>query len=1245
MDYLFENFGDERFQEFCNRLVSKEFPNVQSFPVGQPDGGRDSLAYMMNTPKKEFIVFQVKFVRNPKHIKEIHKWLTEIIKGEVEKINKLIPKGAIGYYLMTNVRGTAHSDVGSIDKVNKILEDNIKIPSICWWREDLCTLFEKDPIFKWSYPEILNGQDILNSVLFYNLNENSERRENVFKAYLADQYEMDNEVKFRQIDLQNGIFDLFTDVPVQIKKMDEKNKGLKRTLGTIEIGHHRKSHIEDFFIFEESSNMGAAAFLLHPKVQSEIGKILLEGGPGQGKSTISQYICQVHRARLLGKTADLRLPDKIKCAPVRLPFKMDMRHIADWVENKNPYLFSDEYFKKIWQKSLESFLVGHIYFHSKIENFYISDLIAICKLSPVLFVFDGFDEIANLKVREEVIEFINKGVNRLSENSKSLQILITSRPAAFSDSIGFSVDTYPHFELTDITPAITEEYVEKWIKASRLDSREASEIRRLVKEKLELPHLRDLAKSPMQLAIFISLLRTRGDSLPNKRTALYDSYIEKFFNRESEKSLIIRDYRDLIIDIHEYLAWILHSEAESYKNGGTIHIEDLKKRLNKYLLKEGHQTDITDKLFQVVKERVCALVSRVQGTFEFEVQPLREYFCAKYLYKTKPYSPAGGERTGTLPDRFETISRNFYWQNVVRFFAGCFDKGELSMLIQKLRELLDDNDLKYTNYPRILTSQILSDYVFTQYPLLLKDVVKIIVDGVNIGNIINHGEETSSNNESIILPMACGRIEIVKECFDQLQTFPASDYASELIGLIKNNPYAIIENWSEYVSVLKGDQLSLWLDYAYRLQIIHRIDESILVDIINSEFFLHAEKRLQVLIDGNRLDIIDKFPKFKEIVFNGILASKMSLLKRDTNYNSLQFLMLITHYFFLSRILSSNESSNISFMNFLQGTYHFGENYKNKIFEFKVNDSIDLKIDNFSKSIKFALDSDLSSWRENIEQWDLIVENGRTFFSDSWNLCIIAVISAGIKSRMEVYEEFDNLSDPTLSLCKRARCARMKSGNVRYWREQLQDGANLQFKLLVFFTWATSKTILLLLETLTPIIDSLKNEEFLQLADGIKKASFNSVSNIRQDQILQINKSGIKNSLKFLISIRFDSGNNGLFIWEKIDDEPRVIEKIIKLKFEFLIKKYLSNTSDESVLADIKDVYRKIKIDDERFYFSFNRRGTPERIPFQIAKSIMADCKKFPKVIAVLAEKSCKINAYEQLIPVGEVAENEKWFE
>lgn len=670
MDYQYENLGDERFQEFCHSILNKEFPNAQAFPVGQPDGGRDSIVYTMSHAKKEFIVFQVKFVRNPQKIQDVHKWLVDTISKEVKKINKLIPKGANAYYLITNISGTAHLDVGSIDKLNKILEDSISIPAMCWWRNDITGKIDSDPMFKWSFPEILYGQDILNSALFQGLNEHKERRENVIQAYLADQYDLDNQVKFRQIDLQNYLLDLFTDVPIRLKKFDEKNKGLEQTLNMLDrIQQKRIGLNEEFYFFDEPNNIGAAEFLLNPIVQNKIDKILLEGGPGQGKSTISQFICQVHRLRLLEKKKELALiSEKLKNTPVRIPFKIDLRHIASWVEQKNPYKESlnDDYFIKNWDNSLESFLVGHIFYHSKNRDFTSNDLVAIFKLSQVLLVFDGFDEIANITVRNEVVEFINKGLNRLSQTCKSIQVLITSRPAAFSDAVGFSVEQYPHFELIDITPTIINEYVEKWVKASGLNDRETAEIKKLVEEKIKLPHLRDLAKSPMQLAIFISLLRTKGEALPNKRTALYDSYINLFFDRESEKSTIIRDNRDLIFDIHQFLAWILHSESEMYKTSGIIQVDDLKSKLTEYLEKEEYSTGITE-IFVAVEERVCALVSRVQGTYEFEVQPLREYFCGLYLYKTAPHSPPGFEKSGTKPDRFEAVTRNFYWQNVLRF--------------------------------------------------------------------------------------------------------------------------------------------------------------------------------------------------------------------------------------------------------------------------------------------------------------------------------------------------------------------------------------------------------------------------------------------------------------------------------------------------------------------------------------------------------------------------------------------------
>ena len=53
-----------------------------------------------------------------------------------------------------------------------------------------------------------------------------------------------------------------------------------------------------------------------------------------------------------------------------------------------------------------------------------------------------------------------------------------------------------------------------------------------------------------------------------------------------------------------------------HKTSGIIQVDDLKKRLNEYLEKEEYNTGITD-IFVAVEERVCALVSRVQGTYEF----------------------------------------------------------------------------------------------------------------------------------------------------------------------------------------------------------------------------------------------------------------------------------------------------------------------------------------------------------------------------------------------------------------------------------------------------------------------------------------------------------------------------------------------------------------------------------------------------------------------------------------------------
>lgn len=1244
MDYQYENLDDERFQEFCSCLISKEFPNVQSYPVGQPDGGRDTIVYLLDTPKKDFIVFQVKYVRNANQERDLHKWLIDVLEGEAKKVDELIPKGAKKYYLLTNVRGTAHLDSGSKDKVNAIFEDHIKIPAICWWRDDLSRLFEKDPIFKWSFPEILNGQDILNSVLFENLQENKERRASVIRAYLTDQFEIDSEVKFKQIDLQNRLLSLFTDVPLKIKKLNQKNKSLKRTLNSV-FNQQKRFHSEEIYFMEENLCMGAAEFLLHSKTQNEIERVLLEGGPGQGKSTISQYVCQVHRIRLLDKNLDIKLlPHSIKNTPIRLPFKVDLRDIAAWVEKKNPYQghVPQESFDSTWKNSLESFLTSHIYYHSKIDGFTISDFIAICKYSPILFVFDGFDEIANIKSRSDIIEFIDKGITRISANTKSVQAIITSRPAAFSDSVGFSTDNYPHFELTDITPNIINEYVEKWVKASKLGSRDASELKKLVNEKLEMPHLKELAKSPMQLAIFISLLRTKGQSLPNKRTALYDNYINLYFDRESEKNNLIRDKRDLIIDIHQYLAWLLHSEAELYKNSGSINFDQLIIRLKEYLKNEGHDPSIADQLFDVMKERVCALVSRVQGTFEFEVQPLREYFCAKYLYTTAQNSTVASVKPGTKPDRFNAILRNFYWQNVVRFFAGCADAGELDMILQELRELQSDELLKFTHYPRIITSQILSDYVFTQKPKKMIDVVKIIVDGINIGNIINQNEETTYS-ERLLLPNECGRTEVINECFQQLAAFPSNDYALELIGVINNNPLNNLEIWQFYLAKITDENLiTKWLEHAYRLQLIHKIDDSILLDLLRQSKKQNLIKRIQIIINGNRIELLNHDVEIKKAALNYILSGEIVSFPRKKSDASFNFFIILFPHILINAL--AHGSSNISLIEFINRM--LSRQSTTSLLDFKINDEIDQLIRNFATKIEPALVDSASTLGNGLDQCDKIIEAGRDVFGDNWIFYVAATIASGIKSKNETIKEYSELNDTTISLCKRARFARLRSGNIKYWTSQFEQAQDLKFPLLLFFSWATPKAIIQMLPLIIKIIKQLDSSEFSILLEGISVTTRNSIFDDTQQKTIELELKNIIDidEIKYILSLRFRKDQTGKFIYENIKNKQNILKQITEEKFQYLLRIFMRTPKNIDVLHEIKALYPTVS----QYYEISNhmhQNFDHIKIPYLTAKQIMGNYKDYPKILGSLAEKACRFYANEHLIPVGKIAADGKWFD
>jgi hypothetical protein len=584
------------------------------------------------------------------------------------------------------------------------------------------------------------------------------------------------------------------------------------------------------------------------------------------------------------------------------------------------------------------------------------------------------------------------------------------------------------------------------------------------------------------------------------------------------------------------------------------------------------------------------------------------------------------------------------------------------MLVDELKELQKDSLLKYTNYPRLLTSQLLSDWVFTQYPKYFKEVVKIIVDGINIGSILNQDSRVYGGDEPISLPNECGRIEIIKECFEQLKHFPHNDYVVELIGLVANNPCEeILELWQNELKNISTEQSAQWLEYAYRMQIIHKIDKDILVDILLNDTELSSRQRkIQIVFNGNRFDVFDHNINLKQMALEGILSGSIFAMPHRRKYTSmLHHLSILLHPYIIHHIINETKNADGCFIDFIHNRFRFYdiEDEKNTEISKAVddsNDDVDKLIKKFYEKVEDSLNSNLSEWKYNLERWDFLIEGFRDVFGNNWIFNILATIIAGIKDKELLNEEFGYLLNFSISLCKRVKYARTKSGDLNYWEQQFNQSVNLIFVCLVFFTWATPKVIIKLNGKLQLIVSQISGDDIKLLSNSLQKTTVQNKFTKKQYQEIIVSEqfNSLSSEVKYLISYRFPNETREDFLCSQTNEFSNIFNiDIIKLKFISLIGKYLNDVANKSLLNEIKEHYKLFSnydyYDDEyifRRYYQFHNNNTII-IPTDIAKGIMNEPISYPRIISSMAEKSCRLYANDNVNIVGKVATDNNWFE
>lgn len=614
-----------------------------------------------------------------------------------------------------------------------------------------------------------------------------EALEETLTAYLAVQFGVDNTILFEQAQLRGPTVEaMFVDVPFTCRS-DTRVAEILTT-----IAAKRPGDLEASARTEGYAVTGAAQALLSPEWE---GNALLVGGPGQGKSTLLQYVCQFHRSRLLDKneySGDGDTLDLSEAQP-RYPIRVDLRKYAEWARSdasrrRGPQQNQGDRARRTQRarrapateedqwRTIEEYLARDITTRAATgSTFTVKELATMVSTRSVLIALDGLDEIADLKERERVSDYAVHLNSRLQGIAKDLVVLVATRPGGTTPQLWSSAE-FPRLDLLPLSQGLRLQYLHRWCKVAGFGSDKTDEMQREFMKSAALPHIRDLAAYPMQLAILLHMLY-KQQIMPEKRTKLYDQYFDAFLTREQahDKEPLLATERPLIERVHAYLGWYIQTETEAGRCSGSITGATLRRELRKFLADRDGGKRLADKLFDAFTTRMLCLNAREHDSYQFEVQTLREYFTAVHIFEQTDTSLRDGILTAML--------RRPYWSNVLRFFIGRYTDGEVRGLKNLLQDAAESAPLDSMPLVRAIAAQLLNDRVYQgQKARPFVEIVDFILDGSGV--VLAEDGLLASGGGPLVFSNQAGRAQAVAHLKARLEEPQTSEMTRVLCSTL-----------------------------------------------------------------------------------------------------------------------------------------------------------------------------------------------------------------------------------------------------------------------------------------------------------------------------------------------------------------------------------------------------------------------------------------------------------------------------
>lgn len=443
---------------------------------------------------------------------------------------------------------------------------------------------------------------------------------------------------------------------------------------------------------EDASDDEEESVAIHavPLWGAQYSATLLIGGPGQGKSTLGQLACQLHRAALLmpfidelsstqrelvtsfnnvsscldGGEPQLDLPSN----PL-LPLQISLPDFSEWLAQHS----EEDSPEREDVPAIIRFIASQP--GAKDAKLTTDILLAFALKLPSLIVLDGFDEIGATKDRARLVLAARELIGHFAENKILSQIVATTRPQGYAGELeNIGVQLRSRY-LAPLSKSEALEYAEKLVskKIQDVDLRQKTFSR--LQEAAEEPATQRLLTTPLQVTILTALVQQLGRA-PRERWNLFHRYFTYTYDREIERatyaSRLLADYRSHIEKIHARVGLLLQVEAE--RDGGAsarMSRKGLEDVISKVLLEDEVADEELEYLVKEIaaaaEQRLVFLVEPEPNRFGFEIRSLQEFMAAWAL---------SSGRDSEVEARLMQVAKAPMFRNVVLFMASrLFSEG------------------------------------------------------------------------------------------------------------------------------------------------------------------------------------------------------------------------------------------------------------------------------------------------------------------------------------------------------------------------------------------------------------------------------------------------------------------------------------------------------------------------------------------------------------------------------------------